>query len=135
MPQEDDLARSFYVRIDMDFKVLRLELSLLPLLLPGGRCCGESIKEVRGALSPSTVYISVAFDLFNTKHALFFITSSVGDGEHPFKHLSVHKQAYQSINTILYSLYSETFIFYFNKIFPISKHRVHFQELYEIPPS
>lgn len=69
------------------------------------------------------------------KHALFFIPASVGDGEHPFKHRSVLKQAYQSIITILHSLYSETFIFYFNKIFPISKYRVHFQELYEIPPS
>lgn len=63
----------------MDFKILGLELNLLTLLLPGGICCGESTIKVREALSPFTFYISVALDLFNAKHALFFITFLLGE--------------------------------------------------------
>lgn len=74
MPREGDLASWFYIRVDMDFKILSLEVNLLTLLLPGGRCCRESMERSERIFTFYFLYF-IAFDLTWIIHYIIILFS------------------------------------------------------------
>lgn len=134
MPREGDLASWFYIRVDMDFNILSLEVNLLTLLLPGGRCCGESMERCERIFAFYFLYF-VAFDLFNMNHTLFFITDLLGDRVNILSSISLFMKNHTNLWLLFYIACILKPSFFNHKTFPVSNYRVHFQELYEIPPS